>query len=242
MNKSYTESHQKKNFGELYDKKLNNKFERIIYNLEIIILKLIIKKYFNNKIDSYLDFACGTGRVTCVIEKYSKESIGVDVSEEMLKIAEKKCKKIKFIKRNILEKPLIKQFDLITAFRFFVNAEELLRINTLKTVKAHLKKEGLFIFNIHMNRYSFIGFQFFVRKKLFKQNVINTMSYKHMKKLLENEGFKIIKTYSLAHLPGRLNFVILPEKVLKSTELSLSRFNFLKYISKDIIIIAKKEN
>ncbi len=238
--KSYSKSHIGCNIGTSYDKKLNNKFENFIFEIEKKIIKKIIKKYYNGKISNFLDFACGTGRITKIIDKYSKLTIGVDISRDMLKIAKKKYKNIKFLNKNISKTKINKRFDLITAWRFFLNAEYKLKKEILLRLRDLLKENGYLIFNIHMNRSSIIGFQFFIRKKIFKQKVINTMSIYDIKKLLKQTKYKLIEIYPLAYFPGRLNTLFLPKKILLSIELWLTNKKSFRGLAKDLIVIAKK--
>ena len=239
---SYRYSHMRKGIGEEYDIKLNNKFEHFIFDLEKIIFRHLFKKYFNFDIKSSLDFACGTGRITKELEKYSENSFAIDVSDEMLRIARKKCKKTYFLKADISQKDVLKnkKFDLILAWRFFLNSENTLKKQILLILKKHLKKSGYLIFNIHMNRFSLVGLQFYIRKKIFKQKVINTATLSEIKKLLHQTGYKIIEVYPLAHFPGRLNFLILPQKVLSSIELWLTKIGIFKLFAKDLIFICQK--
>ena len=216
MKYKYNKSHQSKEMAEKYDKVVGNRFENVIYDLEKRTIKKVIKKYFNGGVDKYLDFACGTGRITSIVENYSKSSTGVDISEEMLRIAKQKCKKTRFIRKDILsDEKFNEKFNLITSFRFFLNADDTLRRAVLERLRKNLNDEGYLVFNIHMNRYSLIGFQFFLRKILFKSKVINTMSLYYTKKILKEKGYKIVEIIPLAHIPGRLNFILLPKNMLK---------------------------
>lgn len=54
----------------------------------------------------------------------TSESVGLDLAEEMLAVAQQKVKKTKLLRGDILEDPDIMDFyDVITAFRFFLNIE-----------------------------------------------------------------------------------------------------------------------
>src|SRR5207249_2994067 len=73
---------------------------------------------------SYLDFACGTGRVISFVEALVSSSLGIDTSEEMLRVAAKKVQRSELLCIDITERvDLEGTYDLITAFRFFLNAE-----------------------------------------------------------------------------------------------------------------------
>lgn len=154
---TYIESHKEQGYGSKYDRLYRSgSYENKIWCLEKeIILNKILK---NKKIKKYIDFACGTGRLISVLENYSLESIGIDVSESMLEEARKKLKKSSLIEINVLEDNSMdekfKESDLITAFRFFLNAEPQLRTQAINKLSQYLAQDGLLIFNIHGNKYS----------------------------------------------------------------------------------------
>jgi SAM-dependent methyltransferase len=240
--KTYKDSHTGQDYGKTYDAYLENKFESFIYDLEQITLKKIFKKHYPKGIKSSLDFACGTGRLTKVIEPYTKENHGLDISKDMIAVAKKKAKKTTFIVGDITTKKNLlkgKQYDLVTAFRFFLNAEHSLRVKALKGITPHIGNK--FICNIHMHRSSIIGFQFYLRKILFNEKKIQkTITMSYMRKILKRNGLHIIETYPLAHIPSTLNHLPLPKKILKNIELFLTKTKILHFLAKDIIIVAEK--
>ncbi|MBI2547976.1 class I SAM-dependent methyltransferase [Candidatus Woesearchaeota archaeon] len=242
-NPSYRMSHQGKDIGITYDHELGNRFERFIFTLEKEVILHILKKYYPSSVHSSLDFACGTGRITALIEKYTDESFGVDISKDMLAVARKKCSATVFIHGDLTRDDILsnKKFDLITCWRFFLNAEPPLRKEVLQALGKHLSLKGHLVCNIHMNPWSIVGFTFFIRKKIFKKkNIQNTLSLGEMKKLLRQHGYIIEEVYPLAHLPGRLDFLILPEKILKPLELMLTKLRVFTLFAKDYIIVCKK--
>ena len=239
----YRNSHVGNNHGKEYDQAINNKFERTIFKIETKIIKKVVNKYYRSKgkINNYLDFACGTGRITQIIEKVAKNSNGVDISPDMLAVAKKKCKKTKFVRQDITKKPLKGKFDLITAWRFFLNAENKLRKDVLLSLRKNIAKDGKLIFNIHMNRYSIVGFQFYLRSLLGGKNLINNMSLGEAKKLLRETNYEIVEVIPLAHLPGRLDITLLPEKLLIPFELFLSKLKIFRFFAKDLIVVCRKK-
>lgn len=245
----YTQGYKKnKNVGHNYDKKISNKFELLIWDVEKKILRDILN---SNKIKKkkYLDFACGSGRLISFCSKFFKNSTGVDTSPYMLKEARKKCN-ANFIEGNIItDKNLLenKKFDVITSFRLFLNIEDKNRKLILKELYKYLNDDGVLIINNHINRYSLIGFQFWIRnlikpieKRTKKNMTINTASELEFKRLINDSGFKIEKIYRFMILPGRKDFVLLPKNFLVNFEYLLSKIPFINLIGKDQIYLCRK--
>jgi SAM-dependent methyltransferase len=105
----------------------------------------------------HLDFACGTGRILSALEGLTTASTGVDISPNMAAVAVQKATQSSIVVGDILQNPNLIEgsFDLITAFRFFLNAESDLRIRLMTALAKRLRdSNSLFIFNIHGNRTS----------------------------------------------------------------------------------------
>ncbi len=103
-----------------------------------------------------LDFACGTGRITNVAAEYFAEVVGVDVSAPMLACASVPDN-VRLRQIDITRESLGETFDVVTAFRFFLNAEPRLREEALQAIREHLNKDGRLVCNIQMNAISPIG-------------------------------------------------------------------------------------
>jgi len=107
---------------------------------------------------SYLDFACGTGRVLSFIENMVDDSTGVEISEAMLALAGEKVQRSKLVLSDITsdDSPLEDQYDLITCFRFILNAELQLREEALSRLVTRLRDgTSRFIFNNHAHLWSY---------------------------------------------------------------------------------------
>jgi hypothetical protein len=70
----------------------------------------------------------------------------------MLDIAKKKCIQAKFFLFDLTkESPDLGAFDLITAFRFFGNAQDELRLAALSALHSYLEPDGYLVLNNHRN-------------------------------------------------------------------------------------------
>lgn len=140
-------------------KKFAHIYDRLIYgdidykNWANVILKIC--EDYNIIKEDYLDLACGTCNMTKELGKMFKHTWAVDMSCEMLTEAEQKMRlekiKTQFVCQDISRLNLNKEFDLITcaldSTNYILDEEDLKRYFLL--VNKHLKKDGIFIFDIN---------------------------------------------------------------------------------------------
>jgi len=124
------------------------------YKAESHFLGSIFSKYISNSRRSILDLGCGTGGHALILAEKGYKVTGIDLSRKMLEIGERKAKKrrlnIKFIKGDIRNTELNQKFDAVISM-FAVMSYQVANqdlISTFKTAWKHLKKNGLFIFDI----------------------------------------------------------------------------------------------
>jgi predicted TPR repeat methyltransferase len=151
MSSDYRRSHLQK--GADYDHEISDgSFNSYMTERERVLVPAIVRELFPATGPKYLDFACGTGRITSLVEPLARESRGVDVSASMVAEAAKKCPRTRFVLRDITTQPLDEtDFDLATAFRFFGNAQDDLRRAVFRAISKHLVPGGFFVFNNHRN-------------------------------------------------------------------------------------------
>jgi SAM-dependent methyltransferase len=151
MQMDYRHSHKDK--GDNYDADIaSTPFDAYMDRWEWHYLSTLLPRIFPSKVPRYLDFACGTGRITHRIEPYAEEAYGIDVSESMLSVARQKCQKTRFECVDLTSAPLdLGVFDLVTAFRFFGNAQQELRVAALQAIARHVRPGGYLVTNNHRN-------------------------------------------------------------------------------------------
>lgn len=139
--------------GDDYDDSLSlSPWARYMSSWEHGILTRQLPRLFPAGIPSYLDFACGTGRITAFLEHMATKSYGVDVSASMLEQARHKCTRTIFYNTDLTVDDFhIEPMQLITAFRFFGNAQAELRLSALRAIRAILVPRGYLVFNNHKN-------------------------------------------------------------------------------------------
>jgi SAM-dependent methyltransferase len=208
--KSFTDSHKQEGKGAGYDERYStDPWRRFLWSQEQRVLKDFADTCLKDKEIHLLDFACGTGRICEFFEPYVKTAIGVDVSPSMLEIARQKLKRTQIIEADITKDAAVlsgRKFNLITAFRFFLNAEPELRNGVMRTLVPLLANDGYFVFNNQRNSTSPL-LRFKYRRR---HNQRNFMSMQEMHDLARQFGLEIIKIYPIGFLP--LPKVKLPER------------------------------
>ncbi|WP_064092424.1 class I SAM-dependent DNA methyltransferase [Rossellomorea aquimaris] len=102
-----------------------------------------------------LDIACGTGELSIRLAKNGYTVTGVDLSEDMLMIAQEKSLeenvKLSLFQQDMCKLDSLGEYDLITIFCDSLNylKDEQDVENTFKGVYHHLKWDGLFLFDVH---------------------------------------------------------------------------------------------
>jgi ubiquinone/menaquinone biosynthesis C-methylase UbiE len=134
-----------------------------------------------------------------------KEAYGVDVSESMLSIAKKTVHSSNLLLCDLTKENIFPDnyFDLITAFRFFLNAQNDLRESVLDVFEKIITDDGYLIFNIHMNKGCLLERELKTYQwlKSIKDPGFNTISVPEVGHLLERFNFKIIQTFHFGVLP-----------------------------------------
>ncbi|MEG1254750.1 class I SAM-dependent methyltransferase [Clostridium sp.] len=138
-------------FANIYDELVNEDIDYKSWADKIIEIcgeSNVVKR-------DYLDLACGTGNLAVPIGKKFIFTTVVDLSKEMLSIADEKLKenniKAKVCCQDICDLNLKKQFDLITCGLDSTNyiTDDLKLKQYFMSVNKHLKENGIFIFDIN---------------------------------------------------------------------------------------------
>lgn len=135
-------------FGN-YSKYYNLLYTDKDYSGESDYVIKLLKKYANDAVN-ILDVGCGTGKHAALIAQRGYRVAGIDLSEEMISIAQSKnYENCDFKVANARNFELGKQFDVITSLFHVLSyqtSNEALD-EVFKNVSRHLKPEGVFIFD-----------------------------------------------------------------------------------------------
>lgn len=139
-------------FGELYSQYYDLLYSDKDYSSEVSYIDSLIKSSKANS-KSLLDMGCGTGKHASLLCDKGYIVHGIDLSEDMLKIAKTRISgkedKLSFSHSNIQELSLNKKFDVVVSLfhvMSYQNSNDEL-IKAFEVAKNHLNDEGVFIFD-----------------------------------------------------------------------------------------------
>ena len=152
---------------------------------------------------SVADFACGTGRVLEFLSRHYDAPVGIDVSPDMLALARDRCPRATLVLGDVTATPALAPgpFDLITAFRFFLNAEPDLQSATLEWMRGALRPSGFVVANFHLNPVSLRGT--YLRLRMRSPTRPPMMSLEKARRLFAAHGFIVHQTLGYGFLPFR---------------------------------------
>ena len=205
----------------------------MVWKLEKKIFDRILSHYFKGNEIHHFDFACGTGRILSYFESHTRKSVGCDVSPSMLDVARENNKSAKIIEADLTQCDVLddNKFNLITAFRFFPNAEEKLRKEAMQVLSRHLDDNGYLIFNNHKNTGSTRN----LLARLFGRYNFKGMSIAEVKMLLQENNLEIVRIYPLSIFPASESHVLIPLRLLRLIEMVLRNFKPLQNFGENLI-------
>jgi len=188
----------------------------------------------------YLDFACGTGRILEVAAPHFAEAVGIDVSEPMLERARAKVPGARLIRANVLEETLdVGRFDVISLFRFLLNAEPTLRVAVLRWLRGVVAPGGRLVVNNHGNAWSAAGLIGRASDAVRGERRRAALRHREVVALLEGCGFRVVERHGFGVVPAVRNRTWLPAPVLVGVERAAAAVPGAAAIAKDCVYVAE---
>lgn len=196
----------------------------------------------------YLDFAAGTGRIICFMEDKVDTAIGIEISQAMVDRAQEKLSRGKMICADITtgDTEVEGKYDLITAFRFVLNAEPGLRQAGINALADRLKDDtSLLVFNNHGNTFSHKILLWPLHKIKNRgkgyQTEGNYMTNAQAHRVADEAGLTIIKTIGSGLLGGTIARAV-SNKRIASLERSFAKSALLRPFCVNQLYIAKRKS
>jgi hypothetical protein len=184
------------------------------------------------------------------MEKNFERSHGIEISPYMIEIARKKVTHSRFFCVDITaggegSDPHLGKYDVITAFRFILNAESALRQDVFSILPSFLKSpEGLMIINNHGNLLShkLLLWPFHFLKGIGKNYTTsgNYMTHSAVAKLLDQNGLRIVKRMGAGFLSSKvLKFI--PFEYALRIERAISRSFLNRLCVNQMYVVSRKD-
>lgn len=238
VNGSYRDLH--KDNGDGYASSfVERRYRAAMWALEQEVLDELLNEHFATNDINALDFACGTGRVLRFVSKRVRFVTGIDIAKSMLDSLHKDAPtNSKILQGDLtLDDSALKgqQFDLITAFRFFPNAEPELRDQAFAALKRLLKPGGLLVFNNHQNQTApvrIVGTALgFMKARNMHREEVYTLTDKH--------GFSVVDEVGLGALPLHDRFMPLTSGFVVKLERHLAKRKLSRLLGQNVIFSVK---
>lgn len=222
----YANKYDKTRFGDKIGKYIDSWDKKTIYHL------------IEGKTGKVLDVGCGTGRLSIFLTKKGYNVIGIDASEEMLRIARYKNKEVKFVKGDAMNLPFPeKEFDYCSSFRTIMHT-----LDWKKSVgeMCRVTKNAVIIeFPPVLSYGLFVAFINPIRR-IFDKRVQpwKTMSLCDMKEVLKENDFNVVDQKRMHVLPVIVHRLFNNLEFTKGIESMFNKLGLTKHFGVPCIIKA----
>lgn len=236
----YRLSHLASDKGTIYDRNFREfGWRQYLWGREKQTLREVLYDFFAFEPVSCLDFACGTGRILEFLNPRVSTCTGLDISASMLSLCRKKLPDAELIEADITQCNVLKGrvFNLITAFRFFANAQPQLRKEVLLALHRHLAADGVLVFNNHRNHSN----PLFGAARLLGKH-FRTLSHSDILALLDETGFVVDKVHAYGILPGHdKTWLSWPESCCYGADWLADKTGFGQWLGQNLVYICRKK-
>jgi Methylase involved in ubiquinone/menaquinone biosynthesis len=235
----YRRSHSEAGKGREYQANFRlYKWRAHLWSREQEVLKDIVGHHFGDRPVRHLDFACGTGRVLKLLGPHVSSSTGVDVSESMLEVCRAECPESRVLLGDVTQHDLFEpgSFDLITAFRFFPNAQDELRRIAITRLANLLAPGGILVFNNHKHSGS-ITFKILGLVGRSRR----VMSFGEVERLVRAANLRIVSTHSMGCLPAEERLMLFPASVHDAADRVAGSLGLARHLGQNQIYVCCKQ-
>ena len=241
--KDYRQSHTEERIAKQYEEVVYKagSYDDMLWQWEKnMLLKELAELQKEMSRVAYLDFGCGTGRILVYLEDKVGRAVGVDPAKAMIQIARERARHSELVVADITKNDVLsgQAFDLITAFRIFLNSQPELREDMFRVLAPKLRgADARFIFNIHGNLWSYRLFSkawYWLRGRR-----LNTMTARQARSLAVRHGLEVERWYGFGVKPKFLYRLFGP-RFMFAVDSALSKIPGLKYISYDLVFVCRQ--
>jgi SAM-dependent methyltransferase len=210
---------------------------RVMWELEKTTLSMLVSRLYSAP-PRLLDFACGTGRIAAHLEPACASVTGIDISAPMLEVARNNLPRGELICADVTRSDALggRLFDLITAFRFFPNAEPSLRADVIQQLGTRLAEGGFLIMNNHKNSSSLM----LKVARLVGRGDPHNMSEEEVITLIEQSGLRVREAIGLGYLNWTDRWMLRPLGLALLVEKGLRNLGPIRHLAQNTIYVCSR--
>ncbi|MCA9214637.1 MAG: class I SAM-dependent methyltransferase [Planctomycetales bacterium] len=237
---SHTSADKPRSYSDQFHEARNVK--ALYWRLEQQVLDSVLSPMSLSENATLVDFACGTGRVLGHLQSRFSRAVGVDISEPMISEARQNVADAEFFVGDATRGEIHLGFqpDVITAFRFFLNAQPELRSEALRWMHENLASSGRLVCNFHLNPSSLVGLTMNALKSLRGWDAQPMLSLRESFELLQAHGFRVKQAIGYGYLYYGRRRVWGPMPLLLTIESVMTRCQLLPNLARNFILVAEK--
>jgi 2-polyprenyl-3-methyl-5-hydroxy-6-metoxy-1,4-benzoquinol methylase len=197
-------------------------YGQILWQIEQEQLRTIISQLRStHDIIDLLDFATGSGRILSFVESLVETSVGIEISESMAQRARRRLTRSTVLCKDITVRgsELEAKYDIITAFRFVLNAEPALQELGLLALRDRLRdNSSVLVFNNHGNLWSHKALLYpmhAMRRVGRPATSGNYMTHHQVMRLMETVGLRAERVHGCGVLSARLGRFVAADRLLR---------------------------
>lgn len=237
----YSGSHQASTRALTYDIELSAGYQGGLWTTRERDLVLgIISEVRRRGAESFVDLACGTGRILEVGVAAGLHAHGVDVSAAMLDACRRRIPGAALSHAHLGDFRPEGPQDLVTLFRFFTNAEPELREEAVATAHRLLVPGGVFVSNVHLQVTSPGGAARQLARAARRAEYPRPYSWRRHRRLLEHAGFVVERIEPYGLLPNIGRIAPRSYSVISSRLERLRCTRFMVDVHDSVIVVARR--